>query len=467
MNKLIKRYVCQECGAQHPRWSGRCDSCNSWNTIIEEIQRSSKSRQANKSSSLRASVQIPEVLSTPIETTQRIATAIEELDRVLGGGLVSGSVILLGGDPGIGKSTLLLQVASKLNTQLKCFYVTGEEALDQIRLRAQRLHVENSEVYLLAVTNVSDIIQILEKQKTPSLLIVDSIQTVYNDLLDAAPGTVSQVRSSAHELIRFAKVSNTILILVGHVTKEGTVAGPRVLEHMVDTVLYFEGERANQFRILRSVKNRFGPTSEIGVFQMAQTGLSEVTNPSKMLLAGRSHDAIGSCIFAGIEGSRPMLAEIQALIAPSPFGTPRRSVIGLDGNRLAMILAVLEARCNISLSNRDIFLNVVGGLKISDPAADLAVAAALLSSLFNFPSPQESIIFGEIGLSAEIRTVNYSDIRLKEGFKLGFTKAIISPIRSINLKLFEELEMNIKEVSSLHDLVTIFKNSNTRFDALT
>ena len=236
---------------------------------------------------------------------------------------------------------------------------------------------------------------------------------------------------------------------------------------MVDTVLYFEGERSNQFRILRSVKNRFGPTSEIGVFQMDQTGLLEVTNPSKLLLAGRSHDAIGSCIFAGVEGSRPMLAEIQALTAPSPFGTPRRSVIGLDGNRLAMILAVLEARCNISLSNKDIFLNVVGGLKISDPAADLAVAAALLSSLFNFPAPQESVVFGEIGLSAEIRTVNYSDIRLKEGFKLGFTKAIISPISSINLKSFAELDMNIKEVSSLHDLVTIFKNSNTFFDAST
>ena len=459
MNKLIRRYICQECGTQYPRWIGRCDSCNSWNTITEEIQRTSRTSFATTNLTTRANSLVPEILSAPLETSQRTATTMQELDRVLGGGLVNGSVVLLGGDPGIGKSTLLLQVASKLSAQLKCFYITGEEALDQIRLRGQRLRVGSSEVFLLAATNVSDIIETLKDQKTPTLLVIDSIQTIYNDALEAAPGTVSQVRSSAHELIRFAKESNTILILVGHVTKEGTIAGPRVLEHMVDTVLYFEGERTNQFRILRSVKNRFGPTSEIGVFQMTEIGISEVTNPSDLFLGERSHDAIGSCIFAGVEGSRPLLTEIQALIAPSPFGTPRRSVIGLDSNRLAMILAVLEAHCQISLADKDIFLNVVGGLKISEPAADLAVAAALLSSLLNIPAPPDCIIFGEIGLSAEIRTVNYSDTRLKEAFKLGFKQAIISPAKPPITTSLLEIDMDIEQLSGLHMLVEIFQSA--------
>lgn len=353
----------------------------------------------------------------------RLLTDITEFDRVCGGGLVPGSVLLVGGDPGIGKSTLLLQVAAIISKKVPCAYISGEEAADQVRLRARRLGVASASVQLATTTQIGDILKSLHQNV--DVAIIDSIQTMYVDALDAAPGSVSQVRASAHELIRFAKKYDVTIIMVGHVTKEGVIAGPRVLEHMVDTVLYFEGERGHHFRILRSVKNRFGPTDEIGVFEMTEQGLQEVANPSALFLPHKIEDTTGSCVFAGIEGTRPLLVEIQSLIAPSSLATPRRAVVGWDSSRLSMILAVLEARCGLVCGNRDVFLNVAGGLRISEPAADLAVAASLLSSLANTPLLKDAVFFGEIGLSGEIRPINQQEARLKEAYKLGFKTAFI------------------------------------------
>jgi DNA repair protein RadA/Sms len=353
----------------------------------------------------------------------RRTTHIGELDRVCGGGLVAGSAILVGGDPGIGKSTLLLQATALLGADAGCVYITGEEAVDQVRLRARRLGMEMSPVQLAAATNVRDIVASMEAGKAPDVVVIDSIQTMYSDSIDSAPGTVTQVRTCAHELIRVAKKRGFTLFLVGHVTKEGTLAGPRVLEHMVDTVLYFEGDRGHQFRILRAVKNRFGPTDEIGVFEMTDVGLKEVLNPSALFLAERRGNVSGSCVFAGIEGTRPVLVEIQALVTPSSLGTPRRSVVGWDTARLNMILAVLEARAGLAFGGHDIYLNVAGGLRIQEPAADLAVAAALVSAFTGDPVPTDAVVFGEIGLSGEIRAVAQRDLRLKEAGKLGFAQA--------------------------------------------
>lgn len=391
-------------------------------------------------------------------TYKRFITDIQEFDRVCGGGLVPGSVILVGGDPGIGKSTLLLQVASALSRKHACFYISGEEGTDQICLRAHRLGVTNSPVQLSANNDLRSIIGTLESKECPQFAVIDSIQTIYLDSLDAAPGTVTQVRTCAQELIRVAKKKNLVLILVGHVTKEGTLAGPRVLEHMVDTVLYFEGDRGHQFRILRSVKNRFGASDEIGVFEMTQQGLMEVTNPSAAFIADRQEHVSGSVVFAGIEGTRPLLVEIQALAASSPFAAPRRNVIGWDTGRLAMIMAVLEARCGINFAGKDVFLNVAGGLKISEPAADLAVALALLSSLSGHPIPADHVVFGEIGLSGEIRTVGQISNRLKEAEKLGFKGAIVpcakkQDIRKTSQFTIHELK-GITEIMSLAGLDT-------------
>jgi len=352
----------------------------------------------------------------------RLPTGIGELDRVCGGGLVAGSVLLVGGDPGIGKSTILLQAVAALSSKgARCVYVSGEEAVDQVRLRAQRLGLGESPVELAAATNLRDIIASLDIATPPEVVVIDSIQTMYLDTLDSAPGTVSQVRTCGHELIRLAKRRGFVLFLVGHVTKEGTLAGPRVIEHMVDTVLYFEGERGHHFRILRAVKNRFGATDEIGVFEMSDNGLAEVANPSALFLAERRGNIAGSCVFAGLEGSRPLLVEIQALVAPSSLGTPRRQVIGWDSGRLSMLLAVLEARCGIAFGGYDVYLNVAGGLKITEPAADLAVICAVMSSASGVSTPSETAVFGEIGLSGEVRAVAQPDQRLKEAAKLGFT----------------------------------------------
>src|SRR5690242_12610681 len=418
MARTQARFVCQQCGAVHPKWTGRCEGCGAWNSLIEELPREappqglSRDRRAGRSVGFVG-------LTGPGMLPPRRPTGIAELDRVCGGGFVPGSTILVGGDPGIGKSTLLLQAAAAIAASGGAAYITGEEAIDQVRLRAERLGVAKSPVLLAASSNVRDIIASLDRDDAPALVVVDSIQTMYLDTLDSAPGTVSQVRAAAQELIRVAKRRGFVLVLVGHVTKEGVIAGPRVLEHMVDTVLYFEGERGHQFRILRAVKNRFGATDEIGVFEMSDRGLVEVPNPSALFLADRDDPAnsdetggraTGAAVFAGIEGTRPLLVEIQALVAPSPLGTPRRAVVGWDATRLAMLTAVLDARCGLSVGANDIYLNIAGGLRIVEPAVDLAVAAALVSALTEIPVPPETIVFGEIGLSGRVRPVAHTDL---------------------------------------------------------
>jgi DNA repair protein RadA/Sms len=438
MAREAARYACQQCGALYPKWAGRCEGCGAWNSLIEEVPRESLpgsgglGRGAARRSAAAALGFVGLTGTSP--GPPRRPTGIAELDRVLGGGLVPGSAILVGGDPGIGKSTLLLQVAAAVAAmpQASAAYITGEEAVDQVRLRAQRLGVADRPVQLAAAGNVRDILAAIDRPDAPSLVVIDSIQTMYLDTLDSAPGTVSQVRGAAQELIRAAKRRGFVVVLVGHVTKEGVIAGPRVLEHMVDTVLYFEGERGHQFRILRAVKNRFGATDEIGVFEMSDGGLVEVPNPSTLFLAERpepgeeaaEQTAVGgSAVFAGIEGTRPVLVEVQALVAPALLGTPRRAVVGWDGARLAMITAVLDARCGLSLGQHDLYLSVAGGLRIVEPAADLAVAAALVSALTLTPVPADTVVFGEIGLSGGVRPVAQSEARLKEAAKLGFTSA--------------------------------------------
>lgn len=421
MAKPHTSYICQDCGSISKKWAGRCEACGAWNSVHEEQldnNFSTLSVAAGKKLTF-------ESLDGNITPMDRILTSLNELDRVLGGGLVKGSAILIGGDPGIGKSTLLLQlVASLAESGMNCAYISGEESIDQIRLRALRLGMVAPPVKLLSATNVRDIIATLEKSP-PDIVVIDSIQTMYIDSFNSAPGTVSQVRAAAHELIRVAKQKGIIMLLVGHVTKDGQIAGPKVLEHMVDTVLYFEGERGHQFRILRAVKNRFGSVNEIGVFQMSGQGLEEVPNPSALFLSQRERAVSGTAVFAGIEGTRPVLVEIQALVSPSLLPTPRRAVVGWDSNRLAMIIAVLGVRYGLMLADKEVYLNVAGGLRILEPAADLAVAAALISSVTNIPLPGESVVFGEIGLSGEVRIVGHTDIRLKEAAKLGFTQAII------------------------------------------
>ncbi|MAF48761.1 MAG: DNA repair protein RadA [Rhodospirillaceae bacterium] len=430
MARATATFACQECGASHAKWGGRCDACGAWNTIVEEARREA----APKGLSAGRGRKIDFVgLRGQSDAPPRSASRIAEFDRVCGGGLVAGSALLVGGDPGIGKSTLLLQVCAALASRPgaaapatgRCIYISGEEAIDQVRLRAERLGLLDAPVELASATNVRDIVTSLEGGAGVQVVIADSVQTMFVDSLDSAPGTVAQVRASAQELIRLAKRSGFALFLVGHVTKEGMIAGPKVLEHMVDTVLYFEGERGHQFRILRSVKNRFGPADEIGVFEMTDKGLVEVANPSALFLADRDSEVSGASVFAGIEGTRPMLVEIQALTAPTTFGTPRRAVVGWDSGRLNMVLAVLETRCGLSAGVNDVYLNVAGGLRITEPAADLAVAAALVSSLSGTIVPADTVVFGEIGLSGEVRQVGQTEARLREAKKLGFARAII------------------------------------------
>ena len=417
-------FTCTACGASHSKWSGRCDACGEWNTIVEEAPLSAGPASKSLGASRGRAVALTD-LATEETPPPRTQSGMDELDRVLGGGLVPASAILVGGDPGIGKSTLLLQAAARFaQAGLKTLYVSGEEASAQVRMRAQRLGLEQAPVQLAAETNLRDILTTLEAEK-PQLVIIDSIQTMWADNVDSAPGSVSQVRAAAHELTTFAKRRGVSVVLVGHVTKEGQIAGPRVVEHMVDTVLYFEGERGHQFRILRSVKNRFGPADEIGVFEMTGGGLAEVPNPSALFLSERGEPSPGSVVFAGIEGTRPLLVEFQALVAPTPHSQPRRTVVGWDGGRLAMILAVLEARCGIPFAGLDVYLNVAGGLKVTEPAADLAVAAALLSAREDASLPAETVVFGEISLSGALRPVGQAENRLKEARKLGFNTAIV------------------------------------------
>ncbi len=417
-------FSCNECGALSSKWAGRCEACGAWNAIVEDKALASGPPKKTLGGKRGAAMVLTD-LATEGPEPPRTMSGVDELDRVLGGGLVAASALLVGGDPGIGKSTLLLQAAARFaRNGLNVIYVSGEESTAQVQMRARRLGLEKSPVMLAAETNLRNILTTLEAEK-PDLAIIDSIQTMWADNVESAPGSVSQVRACAHELTTFAKKRTMAVVMVGHVTKDGQIAGPRVVEHMVDTVLYFEGERGHQFRILRAVKNRFGPADEIGVFEMTGKGLAEVRNPSAMFLSERGKPAPGSVVFAGIEGSRPMLCEIQALVAPSPAAQPRRSVVGWDGGRLAMILAVLEARCDVAFAGLDVYLNVAGGLRISEPAADLAVAAALVSAREDAAIPKDCVIFGEISLSGGLRPAPQTENRLKEAQKLGFTSAIL------------------------------------------
>ncbi|MCU0728744.1 MAG: DNA repair protein RadA [Sphingopyxis sp.] len=446
MAKPKKTYVCNACGAQQPRWQGQCADCGEWNTLVEDAPVTVFAQKHDLATGGRAITL--ETLAGADRPAPRMTTGVAEFDRAVGGGLVAGSATLIGGDPGVGKSTLLLQIAARLAVSGKSVaYVSGEEAAAQVRLRAARLGHAAAPVTLAAATSVRDILTTLSDGAAPDLLIIDSIQTMHSDLIEGAPGTVSQVRASAQELIRFAKQRGSALILVGHVTKDGSLAGPRVLEHMVDTVLAFEGERSHQYRLLRAVKNRFGGTAEIGVFAMASEGLVEVPNPSALFLTDRNGDtAPGTAVFPALEGTRPVLVEIQALTLRLASGaTPRRAVVGWDGGRLAMLLAVLEARCGLSLSSAEVYLNVAGGYRLADPAADLAVAGAIVSAFAERPIPTETILFGEIALSGELRAVAHAPLRLKEASKLGFTRAIIPAAAAPPADIRTELHANLPE----------------------
>ncbi len=424
MARATQTFICQNCGSAYGRWQGKCDGCGEWNTITEEnagVAPAGPGRAPRKGRSFAL-----EKLAGGSSEAPRLPSGVAELDRVTGGGFVRGSVLLVGGDPGIGKSTLLVQTAAALaRTGHRVVYISGEEAVAQVRLRAERLGLTDAPVELAAETSVEDIIATLSSGTTPRLVVIDSIQTMWTDTVDSAPGTVTQVRSAAQVLIRFAKRSGAAIILVGHVTKDGQIAGPRVVEHMVDAVLSFEGEGAQHFRVLRAVKNRFGPTDEIGVFEMTGGGLQEVANPSQFFLSDRDRGSPGTAVFAGIEGTRPLLVEMQALVAPSSLGTPRRAVVGWDPARLSMVIAVLEAHCGVRLGGHDVYLNVAGGLRIVEPAADLAAAAALVSSLSGASLPVDAVYFGEVSLSGIVRPVAQTAARLKEAQKLGFARAVM------------------------------------------
>ncbi len=453
MAREREQFTCQNCGETYGKWQGRCDACGEWNTLQEETLRAAvpSGLSQGKGRALTFTT-----LDADISDYKRNLSQIGELDRVLGGGFVPGSSILIGGDPGIGKSTLLLQAVAKMAMAgAPCIYISGEEATQQISMRAERLGLARAPVRLASANSVRDIITSVEKASPmPSLLVIDSIQTVFADNLPSAPGTVAQVRASAQELIRLARKTGASVILVGHVTKDGQIAGPRVLEHMVDTVLYFEGDRGHQFRILRAVKNRFGATDEIGVFEMSDAGLREVSNPSSLFISNPERTISGASVFAGMEGTRPLLVEIQGLVAPTSQATPRRAVVGWDSARLAMLLAVLDTRCGLSFAGSEVYLNVAGGLRVQEPAADLAVAAALVSSASDIPVPPGSLFFGEIGLSGEVRPVGQADARLKEAAKLGFTTAVMPAGSKV-----KRTSMKIIEVEHLREIVSLFTSS--------
>lgn len=451
MAKIKSVYICSECGYESPKWYGKCPSCGEWNTMNEEIvDKSSSTVQKTK----RVSTYTRPVSINSIDTTdeQRYFTGSKELDRVLGGGIVKGSLVLLGGDPGIGKSTILLQICNNLGNELKILYVSGEESRRQLKLRAERLGVNNENTLIMTETDIEIIVEEIKTEK-PDLVMIDSIQTMNLTALNSSPGSVTQVRECTNLLMHTAKGLDIPIIVVGHVNKEGSIAGPKVLEHIVDSVLYFEGDKQMSYRILRAVKNRYGSTNEIGVFQMTDKGLTEVENPSMMLLSGRPHNVSGSCVACTMEGTRPLLAEIQALVSTSGYGNPRRMSTGYDYNRLALIIAVLEKRAGYYFSNSDTYVNIVGGLRLDEPAIDLSVAISLISSLKDVPIPENALAFGEIGLGGEIRSVANAQARINEASRLGFTK-IILPYH------------NLKSVSS--DTATLYgvKNVREAFEAM-
>jgi DNA repair protein RadA/Sms len=453
MAKRTPTFVCQNCGAAFNRWQGKCEACGEWNTLVEEEANSPLRPAGPGRAPAKGRLFALEPLTGERHDAPRLPSGIAEFDRVTGGGFVRGSVLLVGGDPGIGKSTLLIQVTAALaRAGQRAVYISGEEAVAQVRLRAERLGLADAPVELASETAVEDIIAtLMAGKKIPRLVIIDSIQTMWTNAVDSAPGTVTQVRGAAQSLIRFAKQTGAAVILVGHVTKDGQIAGPRVVEHMVDAVLSFEGEGSHQFRVMRAVKNRFGPTDEIGVFEMTGQGLREVANPSELFLSERDLGSPGTAVFAGIEGTRPLLVEIQALVAPSALGTPRRAVVGWDPNRLSMVIAVLEAHCGVRLSGHDVYLNVAGGLRIQEPAADLAAAAALVSSLAGAPLPADAVFFGEVSLSGAVRPVAQSPARLKEAAKLGFARAFVP--ESARSEASAEAGITLTAISGLTGLV--------------
>ncbi|MEQ6376589.1 DNA repair protein RadA [Bacillaceae bacterium S4-13-56] len=431
MAKVKTKYVCQECGYESPKWMGKCPGCHEWNTLVEETFITKSSGRRPTTFQVNDSTRKPEKISA-IQSSQepRVTTYMKEFNRVLGGGIVPGSLVLVGGDPGIGKSTLLLQISAQLSTKgLRVLYISGEESAKQTKLRADRLEIAGDELYVLSETNLELIGQTID-QLSPSFVVIDSIQTIYRDEIASAPGSVSQVRECTSEIMRIAKSKGIAIFIVGHVTKEGSIAGPRLLEHMVDSVLYFEGERHHTFRILRSVKNRFGSTNEMGIFEMKEEGLVEVANPSEIFLEERSRGASGSTIVASMEGTRPVLVEIQALISPTAFGNPRRMATGLDHNRVPLLMAVLEKRVGLLLQNQDAYVKVAGGVKLDEPAIDLAVAVSIASSFRDQPSNPEDVFIGEVGLTGEIRRVARIEQRVKEAAKLGF-KRVILPSKNI------------------------------------
>ncbi len=431
MSKNKTVFVCSGCGYESPKWMGKCPACNEWNSFYEEKVVSSSNLKSGKKKEISKPIELNKIEG---KSESKISTGFNELDRVLGGGLVNGSLILLGGEPGIGKSTLILQICNKIKTDGKVLYISGEESGEQIKLRADRLGVKNDNLLFLSETNIENIEENI-LLINPKLVIIDSIQTMFSEEITSAPGSVSQVREITAKIMRTCKENGITTILIGHVTKDGNIAGPRVLEHMVDTVLYLEGERYFSYRMLRGVKNRFGSTNEIGMFEMQSEGLVEITDPSKVLISEREENPSGSVIIATMEGTRPLLVEFQALTTPTVFGMPRRTANGIDYNRLAVLIAVLEKKLGLNLGNQDVYLNVVSGLKINEPAIDLGIIAATVSSFKNLPIDTGIVVLGEVGLTGEIRSVNLIEKRLKEAEKLGFKRCIIP---ESNRKLLKE-----------------------------
>ena len=448
-------YVCSECDYQSPKWLGKCPSCKSWNTFVEETYTPTPEPKNKRVSIITESAEAVRFEDMEMPEYIRSGTGIGELDRVLGGGIVSGSVILLAGEPGIGKSTLLMQICSKMPT--KVLYVSGEESTGQLKLRATRLEIEGANTYFMTETNVDNIISQTDKIK-PELIIIDSIQTMFDPASASIPGSITQVKECATKFIAKAKSQGISVVLVGHVNKEGTIAGPKVLEHMVDAVLYFEGERMQSYRVIRAIKNRFGSTNEIGVFEMTDTGLCEVPNPSEMLLSGRPVGVSGSCAVCIMEGTRPIIAEVQALVTSTSFPAPRRAANGLDYNRMCMLIAILEKRLGLKFSQNDIYLNVVGGLKLNDPSVDLAVALALISSIKDIPVPNNVIAMGELGLVGECRAISDLQKRINESYRLGFN-VIAIPQKSHKEKLKIPKEVSVLDVRSIYDALSLFREN--------
>lgn len=447
MNSIRKKFVCQNCGYESIQWLGKCPSCGQWNSFAEEFEKKQKSKNSRQKSETTL-VNISTINEKTINKAFKLKTNIKEFDRVLGGGLISGSVILIAGDPGIGKSTLVLQAVSNLKE--KVIYVTGEESLEQISLRAARLKLKNENLYILAETNLNQIIEILEQEK-PSIAVIDSIQTIYRDELESSPGTIGQIRECTSALMDFAKKNNVAIIIIGHITKDGLIAGPKALEHIVDTVIQFSGEKNYSFRILRAIKNRFGSTNEIGIFEMHEDGLKEVENPSQVFLAEREYGASGSVVTSIIEGTRPILVEVQALVTPSGYGMAQRVTTGFDSRRLSILLAVIEKRLNFKLSQQNVFLNIAGGVEIDEPAADLAVCCAIISSIKDIPADSLTCVVGEVGLGGEIRSISNLEKRIQESQKLGFKK-IITPNQKINFNL-NDLKIKVTQVKTLKEAI--------------